>query len=314
VLSGYTSAIFNTDVPTALRYDPVSNRGGLRTGWDWLRNVTGINPATGFARRPFDNVGVQYGLRALNNATITPDQFLDLNERIGGYDQDANLVADRSAGDVLAIKRLKQSGVLLSGAGGLASIPVLNVGITQESAGYHYAVFQFATRERLKEANGNADNFVMWRGYAPYDQAFNTMAQWIEAYLADTKAGTQRDRVLRNRPAPAVDGCFDVSGKFIAEPQTLSPVADSQCNTLFPSWEATRIVAGGPVSLSNVKCELKAIVASDYAVAFSEAQLARLRRIFPQGVCDWSKPGVGQVAMTPLSSAGPAPQNPLPTN
>lgn len=314
VLPGYTSAIFNADVPVAERYAPTANRGGLRVAWDWMRNVTGVNPTTGFARRPYDNVGVQYGLRALNSGAITPDQFLDLNERIGGYDQDANLVAERSVGDTLAIRRLKQSGVLLGGSGGLASIPVLNIGFTVEDAGYHYAVFQFATRERLREAVGNADNFVMWRGYAPYDLGFETLAQWIDRSLADAGTGSQRDKVVRSKPAAAVDGCYDTAGKFIAEGQTLSQAPNSACNTLFPSWEATRIVAGGPVSMSNVKCELKAVSGADYTAAFSAAQMTRLRAVFPLGVCDWSRPGVGQVAITPLSSAGPAPQNPLPTN
>jgi hypothetical protein len=29
-------------------------------------------------------------------------------------------------------------------------------------------------------------------------------------------------------------------------------------------------------------------------VIFTEAQRERLEKIFPEGVCDWSKPGVGQ--------------------
>ena len=35
----------------------------------------------GFANRPYDNVGVQYGLRALQSGTITAEQFVDLNEK-----------------------------------------------------------------------------------------------------------------------------------------------------------------------------------------------------------------------------------------
>ena len=59
------------------------------------RNEFGIDPTTGFARRPLDNVGVQYGLAALNAGTITVDQFLDLNESIGGYDINGQPVAER---------------------------------------------------------------------------------------------------------------------------------------------------------------------------------------------------------------------------
>ena len=34
---------------------------------------------------------------------------------------------------------------------------------------------------------------------------------------------------------------------------------------------------------------------TDYKPAFSDAQLSRLKRVFPAGVCDFSKPGVGRV-------------------
>ncbi len=127
-LPGYSSAPFTPAVPLALRYDPITNRTGARgTVYDAAHNIYGINPVTGFALRPFDNVGVQYGLRALNAGRITPAQFLKLNERIGGYDQDTNYVASRSVGDPGAIRRAYQSGLQLGGGGGLASIPVVDI-------------------------------------------------------------------------------------------------------------------------------------------------------------------------------------------
>lgn len=45
----------------------------------------GRDPDTGFARVPWDNVGVQYGLRALRDGRITPKQFLDVNHHVGGW-------------------------------------------------------------------------------------------------------------------------------------------------------------------------------------------------------------------------------------
>jgi hypothetical protein len=77
-------------VPPGLRYHPTSNRDGARpTVFDIALSIYGTDPATGFALRPYDNVGVQYGLAALKAGAITMAQFLDLNERIGGYDQDS---------------------------------------------------------------------------------------------------------------------------------------------------------------------------------------------------------------------------------
>ena len=311
-LPGYRSAVFNPAVPVELRYHPANNPTGLRgTVFDWESKIATVDPRTGFARRPFDNVGVQYGLRALNSGAISKEQFLHLNENIGGYDQDANYVPERSVGDPTAIRRYYQSGVHMSGGGGLAAIPIMNVGGSNEDAGYHYSVFHFAARERLREANGHADNFVMWRGLAPTDDAFDIMVRWIDTYKSDHGGGTQLDKVLRNRPANAVDTCFDAAGNAIQEPQTLSPTPNSQCNALFPTWELTRIVAGGPVSLGIMKCQVKPVDPADYNVAFTAEEFARLQRIFPDGVCDWSKPGAHQVRMVPLSSAGPARQNPL---
>lgn len=53
-------------------------------------------------------------------------------------------------------------------------------------------------------------------------------------------------------------------------------------------------------------CPLKPVSATDYKTSFSAGDLARLRRVFPAGVCDWSKPGVGQepLAGTWLSFGG----------
>ncbi len=55
------------------------------THWDDAAEAYGIDPGTGFARVPWDNVGVQYGLRSVARGEITPDEFLELNERIGSW-------------------------------------------------------------------------------------------------------------------------------------------------------------------------------------------------------------------------------------
>ena len=42
-----------------------------------------------------------------------------------------------------------------------------------------------------------------------------------------------------------------------------------------------------------MKCQLKPVDFSAYQVTFSKAQQARMKKVFPDGVCDWSKPSVG---------------------
>jgi hypothetical protein len=63
------------------------------THWDDLRNVYGVG-ADGFARVPWDNVGVQYGLAALRDGDITPAQFLDLNAKVGSWRESADMVPE----------------------------------------------------------------------------------------------------------------------------------------------------------------------------------------------------------------------------
>ena len=82
--------------------------------------------------------------------------------------------------------------------------------------------------------------------------------------------------MVSHKPAEAVDGCWSSLTNFVAEPQTLSSAPNSTCNTLFPSWTAARIAAGGPVAADVMKCTLKPVNAADYGVAFTAPELARL--------------------------------------
>ena len=116
--------------------------------------------------------------------------------------------------------------------------------------------------------------------------------QWLTAIVNDHGPGTQRDIVLRNKPDDLVDFCLDKEGNKNVEELTFD---EGRCNEIYPTTPAPRMVAGGPMSNDVVKCQLKPPDAADYKVSFTAQEFARLRKIFPDGVCDWSKPGVGQV-------------------
>jgi len=70
-----------------------------------------------------------------------------------------------------------------------------------------------------------------------------------------------------------------------------------------------RFQAGGPLSADVLKCQLKPVDAHDYKVPLSHDEKARLDAIFPEGVCDYSKPGVNHVPVVPWASLGPSPRN-----
>jgi len=311
-LPGYQSAPQDSALPAALRYDPVTNPSGARaTMFDWVRNVYGRDPVTGFGLRTYDNVGVQYGLAALNSGTITTTQFLDLNEGIGGVDQNYNYTASRAVGDAGAIKRAYQAGLYLNGGGGLRDIPVIAQGRAyNDNGGYHYQWFRFAIRERMLQANGDAGNVVMWRGSSvPFNKAWQLLNIWVQQIKFDKSAIPEHQKVLKNRPFALVDGCWLSATQFVVEPQTLSSQPNTTCNTAFPSWTVPRVVAGGPNTGNILKCQLKPVTPADYSVTFTPAEMTRLNTIFPSGVCDWSKPGVNQTAVVTWGSFGPSPVN-----
>ena len=303
-LEGYHSAVWKDVVPKELRYDPEKNPKGARpTIYDAARNVYGVNPATGFARRPFDNVGVQYGVSALNRGVITPTQFLDLNEGIGGVDEDSNYIAARTVGDPIAIRRAYQGGMMLSGGGGLRTIPILDDAKSDEKGGYHYGWYHFALRDRLREANGDSNNMVMWRRMPTGAPLEDLLDHWMAVRYERGQEGTRGDI---GKPSAGVDGCF-VGGHFVAEDLQLTSEPVTQCSELYPVYSNPRHEAGGPVAANVLKCRLRPVNVNDYKVAFSDEEKERLQRVFPEGVCDWTKPGVDQVPLVTWPSFGPSP-------
>ena len=75
----------DSSVLDAKTFEPEKWKDVRCTYQDNLVNVYGIDPETGLARSPSDNVGVQYGLRVFNDGIISFDQFAELNARIGGH-------------------------------------------------------------------------------------------------------------------------------------------------------------------------------------------------------------------------------------
>jgi hypothetical protein len=284
-------------------YDPVKNPKGVRCTMQEMRaNIYGRDPKTGFARKPQDNVGWQYGLAALNNGAISVDEFLELNEKIGGNDIDGNYIPQRSAGDPIALRAIYGSGLINSGGGGLANVPILHARSYTDAIGdIHDRHRDLTIRARLQRANGRSDNQVIWIG-PPRQRnqtvgvdltslSLDTMNKWLDDIAADpTPLST--DKVVRHKPAEAVDACWDANGKKIVESATFD--GKGTCNTLYPIHSEPRMVAGAPLTNDIIKCSLKPINYSEYKATFTDAQKARMAAIFPSGVCDFSKPGVGQ--------------------
>jgi len=289
------------------RYHAVNNAKGARcTIWDHGASVYGRDPKTGFARRPLDNVGVQYGLEALGGGAITKEQFLDLNERIGGFDLDGNVVAQRMTADLEATRAAYRTGRMANGGGGLRATPIIDYRTYYDDlpgGDVHLRFHSFSTRTRLEKANGHSDNMVMLvenRRHGDFDtaspvlvEALAQMDQWLTALSRDASADAPLVKLRRARPADLVDACWtkDASPQKVVERLEYRA---GRCHELYPAYSFPRGVAGAPISNDVVKCQLKPVNAADYQAAFTPEEMARLRKIFPGGVCDWSKPGVEQ--------------------
>jgi hypothetical protein len=316
-------ADFKVEVALSARYDPVTNPIGARGDiYDHHVNVLGRDPVTGFARRPLDNVGLQYGLQVLNAGKITKDQFLDLNEHIGGFDIDLNHIAQRHAADTQAVITARESGRVLQGMFGLAETPIVDVRAYNDAivnGDIHQIVNNFTTRARLVRSNGHHDNHIILIGgrfgFTPDSPdlgvAWDQLDRWVTAVQADSSSAPKAAKVVQDKPADLVDACWTpgapASGghAYIPEPQEYQ--GPGQCNTLYPRFATPRMVAGSPLVQDVMTCHLKPIDPADYTVTFTDAELARLDAIFPNGVCDWTK-RTGDYRMTKgvWASFGPA--------
>jgi hypothetical protein len=302
----------NAIIPKSVQYDAKTNPTGIRCDlYDHLVNVFGRDPTTGFARRPIDTIGVQYGLEALNLGAITKQQFLDLNRNIGGYDNDGNYVATRTVGDVDAINAAYLSGRITYGGLGMKRTPIIDyrgyVDQPENSNEVHSRFHSFSMRQRLLEANGNFNNQVMlvedgstttgnglFSDTSPVlSHALTQMDEWLTKYVADRTSASIPVKINRSKPSDLVDACFINKGTVkIAEQQVYQ--LDTTCNQLYPAFSTPRMVAGEPLANDVLKCQLRPIDTSLYKVRFTAGEAAQLKAIFPQGVCDYSKPGVGQ--------------------
>lgn len=287
-------------IPEEMVYNAVSNPTGARcTIYDTNVATVGRDPQTGFAYQALDNVGIQYGLQAFNNGVISADEFIALNQGVGGYDRDGEPSPERTSAQLEGLRNVYRLGRVNAGGGGLGSVPILHYRSYLDPLGdIHDRFRDFQIRERINNAHGRVDNQVIWiysgREIAAEvsELALVTMTQWLDTLHADESEAPIIDRIVRAKPAAAVDGCWNPEGARIDEPfEFMGP---GKCNELYPSHTNPRMAAGAPLADLAIKCALKPVDRSDYKSALTDEQWTRLQSTFPEGVCDYSKPGIAQ--------------------
>jgi hypothetical protein len=333
----------NCELPNTAVYDPRTDASRAATAnlprcnaWSWAENIWGRVPGSNQARDTRDNVGVQYGLQALLAGTISAEEFVTLNEVVGGIDRDSTPRAQRSVADVEALDIAYRSGIVASGHN-LAKAPIIDLRGWDDSlidlppasagmTGIHHIWFSFAIRDRIARDHGDANNQAMWRwargnfsvppGTLGVD-AFNSMDQWLSDLVTTPGNRPIEAKVRATRPDSTRDFCILSTDAT----QSVRVFDMAQCDAdkyLKPSL-SPRQVAGGPRAEDVLKCQLKPLNAADYgAVVFTAGQWTRLQAVFSTGVCDFTKSGVGQqAAISPLtfrSGPGGVPLPPEPVS
>ena len=167
------------------------------THYDDLRNIYGVDE-NGEPRTLFDNVGVQYGLKAMVEGNITRAEFLKLNAQVGGWKQPSEMeqegfpflgtqeqvlagqirfdpwssanmnlspddgvtVAPRTEGDIEAIQAAYNVGLVFDGQ---LNMPVIDWRhYLEEVLDMHNSHQSFSVRQRIINRMGDAGNQVIW--------------------------------------------------------------------------------------------------------------------------------------------------------
>jgi hypothetical protein len=297
------------------------------THWNDLANIYGTD-AEGYAPIPFDNVGVQYGLAALQNGDIDAAEFLRINACAGSWKEqrdyvqwdtahdpfdarnmnrsaacrtDPNAPSPRRAGDLQAMRAAYSSGHIFNGK--TLDIPMIDLRpYLDPKLDMHNARQSFSVRARLQAKGGqNWKRQVIWFVDSPADLAgrLGEALAVLDKYLADDPHNdAQRARI------GFVDQCFGPGGTRIAAGEGVwAGVLDTKpkgaCAQAYPIHSSSRMVAGDSFRGDMFKCALKplnvALADGTYGNAgFTAAQMQWLAKIFPDGVCDYKRPDQGR--------------------
>ena len=263
-------------VPPAQRYHPVTNPTGARCDvYDHAVNVYGRDPETGFARRPLDNVGIQYGLKALNAGSSASGPVPRPERADRRLRQRRNSSPQRTVADLAAIRAAYRTGRLTNGGGGLATIPIIDYRDYNDERRTATSTCA-TTRSRCASADQGqrpADNHVMLvedNRYGLYSNdepalqdAISQMDRWLTAIEADT----------RDDPADRQGGARKAGGPggslLDARPDTRRSSPRRRCASSVEPVRAALSVGLVParggrrrIATDIIKCQLKPIAAA----------------------------------------------------
>jgi hypothetical protein len=240
------------------------------------------------------------GSSELNKVFTIPGYFDPWSMKNMNLGTDAQ-PAPRTHGDPIAMRAAYTSGHVFSGR---LDVPAIDHRQYMERELNMHNVHQsFASRERIRLRMGNSDNQVIWftdtipntPKASQSMEALGVMDQWLMNIHDNPGAG-----VAANKPATAVDACYDRLGKLMYSGDGVwDGILDDRpaglCTQAFPLYRTSRIVAGAPIQGGIYSCARKsvetALADGTYAPWTPDTtEIATLKTIFPDGVCDYSQP------------------------
>jgi hypothetical protein len=202
--------------------------------------------------------------------------------------------AKRTKADSLAIAAAFRSGQVFIGK---IDIPVIDLRhYLEDELDMHHSIASFQIRARIIDHRGNADNQLIWmtrKPHLPNQLALDVIDEW----LGNIKRNSDKS-VGGNRPAAAVDTCFNADGQVLARG---SEVWDGDwnnrqpgaCYKIYPPYSTSRMVAGENIKGDRFSCTLQSIQQTiDRGLYLPHDMLPyrqQLEEIFPAGVCDYSQ-------------------------
>ncbi len=237
----------------------------------------------------------------VNKALTVPGYFDPWSRRNMNLAPAADQPAPRTAGSFAAMRAAYTSGHVFHGK---LDVPAIDHRQYMErELDMHNSHQSFAVRQRVLERMGSSDNLVVWftdtlPNTPKASQTFEALAL-MDEWLMNMRANPRRG-VAGNRPARAVDSCFDRNGVLMSAGAQvwdgiLDPRPAGACTQAFPLYGTSRIVAGAPVEGGIYKCARKPVQVAAHDGSFapwspSADELAQLKKIFPGGVCDYRRP------------------------
>jgi hypothetical protein len=310
------------------------------TKWSYWQDLSFLlgKEENGFGLTTWDNEGVQYGLLALKNKLISIDEFLDINQKTGSWkaqhemaeetiltpfgrkkplwlslwgnqnitevkkNADEIAVATRHKGSISAMNAAYRSGQVFIGK---VDVPIIDIRhYLEDELDMHHMSASFYSRLRIEQANGHAENHIIWvshKDFNPAHQAFVVMDEWLLRKKGESLLDT-----VKAKPNHLQDSCFTAEGAIIAQGKGIwngkwngNLKGDKGvCLKSYPMFSTSRIQSGANWAGDLFKCALipveKAIINGTYGdVAISE-YIEQLNAIFPTGVCDYSQGDLGR--------------------